>query len=229
MEAGAGVRGASGARSRRLIAAVLAGAILIGVAVGFGSHLLLTGHRAPAAVQTPKPMFDGEATWAAGARPAPAIDTLRDQTTASSRSPRCVDGRSRSSSSTRAATGVPARGPRARRRRATTAAPSGRCSWSSASIRSTPRRARRRGDQSVGLGESRRGTGCEARTPSSPRCGARTTSSSSRRRATSSTPRRSTSSTGVATSVGVPVSVPPGAGRTRHEDPRRGGRSSSDE
>ena len=79
MEAGAGVRGASAGRNARLIAAVVAGAILLGVAVGFGSHLLLTGHRAPAAAQTPKPLFDGEATWAAGTRPAPAIDTLRDQ------------------------------------------------------------------------------------------------------------------------------------------------------
>ncbi len=79
MEARAGRRGATGARNGRLIAAVLAGAILLGVAAGFGSHLLLTAGRAPAAVQTAEPLFDGEATWAAGARPAPAIDTLRDQ------------------------------------------------------------------------------------------------------------------------------------------------------
>jgi cytochrome oxidase Cu insertion factor (SCO1/SenC/PrrC family) len=79
MEARARLRGASGARNARLIAAVLAGAILLGVAVGFASHLLLTAGRAPAAVRTAEPLFDGEATWAAGARPAPAIDTLRDQ------------------------------------------------------------------------------------------------------------------------------------------------------
>jgi protein SCO1/2 len=79
MEARAGVGGASGARHGRLFAAVVAGAILLGVAVGFVSHLLLTSHGTPATAQTPKPLFDGEATWAAGARPAPAIDTLRDQ------------------------------------------------------------------------------------------------------------------------------------------------------
>jgi len=79
MEAGAGVRSTSASRNARLIAAVVAGAILLGVAVGFGLHMLLTGRGAPAAARTPKPMFDGEATWAAGARPAPAIDTLRDQ------------------------------------------------------------------------------------------------------------------------------------------------------
>ena len=79
MEARARPRGASGARNARLVAAVLAGAILLGVAAGFAAHLLLTAGRAPAAVQTAAPLFDGEATWAAGARPAPAIDTLRDQ------------------------------------------------------------------------------------------------------------------------------------------------------
>jgi cytochrome oxidase Cu insertion factor (SCO1/SenC/PrrC family) len=80
MEASARVRAARTDRDVRLIAAVVAGAILIGVAVGFGSHLLFFGHGARAAAETPKLLFDGEATWTAGTRPAPAIDTLRDQT-----------------------------------------------------------------------------------------------------------------------------------------------------
>jgi cytochrome oxidase Cu insertion factor (SCO1/SenC/PrrC family) len=64
----------------RSIAIVVLAAVVLGVGVGVGSHLLLARH-SPATVSAP-PTFglDGQAVWAAGARPAPAIDTLRDQT-----------------------------------------------------------------------------------------------------------------------------------------------------
>lgn len=75
-ESGERRRGAGGT-----IAAVVAAAVVLGVAVGFGSHLLLSGHSsAVSPVVRPSLGLDGEATWAAGVRPAPVIDTLRDQT-----------------------------------------------------------------------------------------------------------------------------------------------------
>jgi protein SCO1 len=67
-----------GAR-RSLTAVVLAAAALVGLGIGLGGHLLLTTQPTPA---TPRPgvrALHGEATWAAGARAAPAITTLRDQ------------------------------------------------------------------------------------------------------------------------------------------------------
>jgi cytochrome oxidase Cu insertion factor (SCO1/SenC/PrrC family) len=76
MEAAAG--NPNGVR-RSLIAVVLAGAAVIGLGIGLGGHLLLTAQPSPA---TPIPSvgaLHGEATWAAGNRPAPAITTLRDQ------------------------------------------------------------------------------------------------------------------------------------------------------
>ena len=62
------------------VAAVVAVAVLIGVGAGFGAHLLVSGHSSAPPIAARQPLgLDGEATWAAGARPAPAIDTLRDQ------------------------------------------------------------------------------------------------------------------------------------------------------
>lgn len=62
------------------IAALVVVAVLIGVAVGFGSHLLLSRRAsAPPTVAHRPSGLEGEATWAAGARSAPAIDTLHDQ------------------------------------------------------------------------------------------------------------------------------------------------------
>ncbi len=61
------------------LAAVLAVAAAGGIAAGFGAHLLLAGGSSPAAASIARHgPFDGMATWAAGARPAPAI-TLRDE------------------------------------------------------------------------------------------------------------------------------------------------------
>jgi cytochrome oxidase Cu insertion factor (SCO1/SenC/PrrC family) len=77
MEAGADL----GDQPRRIrgtgIAAVLVAAVLVGVGVGVGSHLLRP--RASASAIPGSGALRGEATWPAGTRPAPAVDTLRDQ------------------------------------------------------------------------------------------------------------------------------------------------------
>lgn len=81
MEARAGRRqapGVLGIGGRRL-AAVLLVSVLIGAGVGVGAHFVLGGQTQPAATPSPSSGLDGQATWAAGARPAPVIDTLRDQ------------------------------------------------------------------------------------------------------------------------------------------------------
>jgi cytochrome oxidase Cu insertion factor (SCO1/SenC/PrrC family) len=71
-------------RAAGQLAAVLAVAVVGGIAAGAGAHLLLAGGAAPTAAvagTAPRPgSLRGMATWAAGARPAPAITTLRDQT-----------------------------------------------------------------------------------------------------------------------------------------------------
>ncbi len=81
MEAGAGTRGKLGRRSLRPahIVLVLSMAVLIGAGTGLAIRVL--GHQtstAPAATQGRFGMH-GVQSWAAGARPAPVIDTLRDQ------------------------------------------------------------------------------------------------------------------------------------------------------
>jgi cytochrome oxidase Cu insertion factor (SCO1/SenC/PrrC family) len=82
MEAGAGIRRRPRHGSPRpsSIALVLAVALMIGAGAGLAVQLLSARKAAPpaAAVQTPYGMH-GVAAWAAGAHPAPAIDTLRDQ------------------------------------------------------------------------------------------------------------------------------------------------------
>jgi protein SCO1/2 len=82
MEAGARTeRGRrSGPVSRAWIAIGLLAAVLLGLGVGIGVHLLTSGSSpAPAVVSTRFGMH-GEAAWAAGAQPAPATNSLRDQT-----------------------------------------------------------------------------------------------------------------------------------------------------
>ncbi len=90
MEAGAGIRsGSSRERPRPVhIAVVLAVAVLLGVAAAAVAHFVIArgpssspagGLPAPATVSA-RFGLDGQATWAAGARPAPAITGLRDQT-----------------------------------------------------------------------------------------------------------------------------------------------------
>lgn len=54
-------------------------AVLIGLAVGIGMHLLSERTSLPPAGGSPSALR-GQATWAAGTRAAPAITTLRDQT-----------------------------------------------------------------------------------------------------------------------------------------------------
>jgi cytochrome oxidase Cu insertion factor (SCO1/SenC/PrrC family) len=81
MEVGAGIR--SGPRPRRVrlaqIAVALIAALLVGIGAGIALHSLLA-KPAPATTATRPASLHGEATWAAGARPAPAITTLHDQT-----------------------------------------------------------------------------------------------------------------------------------------------------
>jgi cytochrome oxidase Cu insertion factor (SCO1/SenC/PrrC family) len=71
----------TGGGSRRgVIAALLLAAALVGIGLGFGLGFA-RGRRAPSTVETlSRNGLDGQATWAAGARAAPAITTLRDQT-----------------------------------------------------------------------------------------------------------------------------------------------------
>jgi cytochrome oxidase Cu insertion factor (SCO1/SenC/PrrC family) len=78
MEAGAGTVVARRTRLARA-AAVLAAAGLSGAAAGVAGHLML-GASHSASVITERFGMDGQAAWAAGARVAPAIDTLPDQT-----------------------------------------------------------------------------------------------------------------------------------------------------
>jgi protein SCO1 len=68
-------------RTAAQLAGVMTVAVVAGVAAGAGAHLLLTGATTatPAATAVPHGPLDGQATWAAGTRPAPAITTLRDQ------------------------------------------------------------------------------------------------------------------------------------------------------
>jgi cytochrome oxidase Cu insertion factor (SCO1/SenC/PrrC family) len=82
MREGAGTLSASRPASLRpvWIAAALIVAVVLGVGVGFGVHRLTAGTAASPVNVTTHFGMHGEATWAAGARPAPMIDTLRDQT-----------------------------------------------------------------------------------------------------------------------------------------------------
>jgi cytochrome oxidase Cu insertion factor (SCO1/SenC/PrrC family) len=81
MEAGAGLHdtrrrervGAAG------FAAVLVGAVLVGIGVGAGSHFLFAKSSSSSTGIRPSAALHGEATWPAGSRAAPAISTLRDQ------------------------------------------------------------------------------------------------------------------------------------------------------
>jgi cytochrome oxidase Cu insertion factor (SCO1/SenC/PrrC family) len=81
MEAGVGVGRRPSRRTGAQITAVLAVAVLAGIGAGAAAHFLLASSPAPVAAATPThgPLH-GQATWPAGARPAPAITTLHDQT-----------------------------------------------------------------------------------------------------------------------------------------------------
>ncbi len=88
MEAGAGIRSGSSAERPRPahIAVVLAVALSLGVAAAAVAHFVIGGRSSPAPASALGPGtvssrfgLDGQATWAAGTRPAPAINGLRDQ------------------------------------------------------------------------------------------------------------------------------------------------------
>jgi protein SCO1/2 len=82
MEADAPIqrRRGSGALSRAWIAVGLLAALVVGLGVGIGVHLLTARSSSVPAVVNARFGLHGEAAWAQGTRPAPAIDTLRDQT-----------------------------------------------------------------------------------------------------------------------------------------------------
>ena len=81
MEAGAGLHGEAraGRGGAVKIAAIVIGAVVFGVGVGVGSHFLFARRPASSTSSRASGGLDGEATWAAGARPAPPITALRDQ------------------------------------------------------------------------------------------------------------------------------------------------------
>jgi cytochrome oxidase Cu insertion factor (SCO1/SenC/PrrC family) len=73
-------------RAAGQFAAVVAVAVAVGIAAGAGAHLLLAGGASTSAATAASTAtvaghgpLRGQATWAAGARPAPAITTLHDQ------------------------------------------------------------------------------------------------------------------------------------------------------
>jgi cytochrome oxidase Cu insertion factor (SCO1/SenC/PrrC family) len=84
MEAGARAHDAQrGGRIRPIhVVGVLVAAVLVGAVVGVAAHQLAAKHSSPppAAAAAPRAnQLAGQATWAAGVRPAPAINTLHDQ------------------------------------------------------------------------------------------------------------------------------------------------------
>ncbi len=78
MDAGAGTLAARRSRAARVAVILLSGA-LIGGLTGAALHLLLDGSTSGGIV-TQRFGLEGQASWAAGTRAAPAIDTLLDQT-----------------------------------------------------------------------------------------------------------------------------------------------------
>jgi protein SCO1 len=82
IDAGAGIEAGSLNRKRLApwIALGLVGAIAVGVGLGAGLHRLQDDHGLLAAqARRPAAGLHGQATWAAGAKPAPAITALQDQ------------------------------------------------------------------------------------------------------------------------------------------------------
>ncbi len=73
-----GARGGGSGFAARA-AGVLAAAVLLGLGLGFALHELLARPAPPATVAVAHNGLEGQATWAPGARPAPAIAALSDQ------------------------------------------------------------------------------------------------------------------------------------------------------
>ena len=80
MDAGVRIGRRVSQRAAGQIAAVLLIAAIVGIGAGAAAHLLLTSGSTPAApVVASHGGLRGQATWPAGAHPAPAITTLHDQ------------------------------------------------------------------------------------------------------------------------------------------------------
>jgi cytochrome oxidase Cu insertion factor (SCO1/SenC/PrrC family) len=79
MEAPAATLGRRRAGPGRIVA-LLAAATLLGVGAGVALHFVLVRPAAPPVIVTEHYGLYGQQSWPAGARPAPAIDTLVDQT-----------------------------------------------------------------------------------------------------------------------------------------------------
>ena len=79
MEARAGTLGRRRAGATR-VAALLVAATTLGAGIGAGLHFLLARPTSSAAIITAHYGLEGQQSWPAGARPAPAINTLVDQT-----------------------------------------------------------------------------------------------------------------------------------------------------
>lgn len=79
IEAGSSAPLPSRARRLRLLAAVGVLTVLVGVGVGVAVHVLTAGTTASTGVVASRYGLDGQAAWPAGAKAAPAISTLRDQ------------------------------------------------------------------------------------------------------------------------------------------------------
>jgi cytochrome oxidase Cu insertion factor (SCO1/SenC/PrrC family) len=80
MEADAVRRVRPGPVGRAWLVLGLGAALAVGVGVGAALHALSARHDSPAVAARPSTGLYGQASWPAGARPAPAIRTLRDQT-----------------------------------------------------------------------------------------------------------------------------------------------------
>jgi cytochrome oxidase Cu insertion factor (SCO1/SenC/PrrC family) len=80
MEAGAQRLPLQGRRGAAAwVTGLLAAAVLLGAGIGFALHMLLQRSAPAAAVTITRNGLDGQATWAAGTRPAPPINALVDQ------------------------------------------------------------------------------------------------------------------------------------------------------
>jgi protein SCO1/2 len=79
METGSPLRAAARRQRGLEVAGLIVLAVLIALIVALLLHRANAQSVAPAVAVTQRPALDGQATWAAGARPAPAISTLRDQ------------------------------------------------------------------------------------------------------------------------------------------------------
>jgi cytochrome oxidase Cu insertion factor (SCO1/SenC/PrrC family) len=79
LDAGSRAHPRPGLRNARLLVLLAALTMLLGLGVGVGLHALLSSSASRPTVVTSRHGLDGQASWAAGARPAPQINGLLDQ------------------------------------------------------------------------------------------------------------------------------------------------------